>query len=234
MGAVGKMSDSLGVNQSKPVEATEMDDLTGDVAAFFDQHEAVYPLYELFCEKLLVEFPDTRVKVQKSQISYYNPHLYACVSFLKVGKKVELPEDYLVLTLGLPAPLESGRVAASRTRGAGRPISSSATPPTWTRRCSAGLRKRTGSRRGSRAWACLPPHAPGVKPLLVGAAGVGIARVSWGASGVRGGVRYSLAPPYFPARYLRRRNAVKYGSVSTEPTRPTLPPHSLIPQSMSG
>ena len=38
------MSDSLGVNQSKPVEATEMDDLTGDVVAFFDQHEAVYPL----------------------------------------------------------------------------------------------------------------------------------------------------------------------------------------------
>ena len=63
MGAAGKMSDSLGVNQSKPVEATEMDDLTGDVAAFFDQHEAVYPLYE---QKLLIEFPDTRVKVQKS------------------------------------------------------------------------------------------------------------------------------------------------------------------------
>lgn len=89
-----------------------MDDLTGDVAAFFDQHEAVYPLYELFCEKLLIEFPDTRVKVQKSQISYYNRHLYACVSFLKVRKKAELPEDYFVLTLGLPAPLESGRVAA--------------------------------------------------------------------------------------------------------------------------
>ena len=121
MGTVGKMSDSLGVNQSKPVEATEMDDLTGDVAAFFDQHEAVYL-----------------------------------------------------------------------------------------------------------------PHAPGVEPFLVGAAGAGIARVSWGASGVRGGVRYPLAPPYFPARYLRRRNAVKYGSVSTEPSRPTLPPHSLIPQPMSG
>ena len=112
MGAVGKMSDSPGVNQSKPVEATEMDDLTGDVAAFFDQHEAVYSLYELFCEKLLAEFPDTRVKVQKSQLSYYNRHLYACVSVLKVRKKAELPEDYFVLTLGLPAPLESGRVAA--------------------------------------------------------------------------------------------------------------------------
>lgn len=120
MGAAGKMSDSLGVNQSKPVEATEMDDLTGDVAAFFDQHEVVYPLYELFCEKLLVKFPDTRVKVQKSQISYYNRHLYACVSFLKVRKKAELPEDYFVLTLGLPAPLESGRVAAKAEPYPGR------------------------------------------------------------------------------------------------------------------
>ncbi len=236
MGAVGKTSDSLGANQSKPVEATEMDDLTGDVAAFFDQHEVVYPLYGLFCEKLLVEFPDTRGKVQKSQISYYNRHLYACVSFLKVRKKAELSEDYFVLMLGLPAPLESGRVAAKTEPYPGRWTTHFviSDPPTWTRRRSAGSRKRTGSRRGSRAWACLPPHAPGVEPLLVRAAGAGIARVSWGASGVRGGVRYPLAPPYFPARYLRRRNAVKYGSVSTEPSRPTLPPHSLIPQSMSG
>ena len=159
MGAAGKMSDSLGVNQSKPVEATEMDDLTGDVAAFFDQHEAVYPLYELFCEKLLVEFPDTRVKVQKSQISYYNRHLYACVSFLKVRKKAELPEDYFVLMLGLPAPLESGRVAAKTEPYPGRWTTHFVItdPPTWTRRRSAGSRKRTGSRRGSRAWAWLPP-----------------------------------------------------------------------------
>ena len=46
-------------------------------------------------------------KVQKSQISYYNRRLYACVSFLKVKKKAELPEDYFVLTPGLSAPLES-------------------------------------------------------------------------------------------------------------------------------
>ena len=89
-----------------------MDDVTRDAAAFFAQYEAVYPLYELFCEKLLAEFPDTQVKVQKSQISFYNRHLYACVSFLKVRKKAELPDSYFVLTLGLPAPLESARVAA--------------------------------------------------------------------------------------------------------------------------
>ena len=97
-----------------------MDDVTRDAAAFFVQHEAAYPLYELFCEKLLAEFPDTQVKVQKSQISFYNRHLYACVSFLKVGKKAELPDDYFVLTLGLPAPLESARVAAKTEPYPGR------------------------------------------------------------------------------------------------------------------
>lgn len=50
--------------------------------------------------------------MQKSQISYYNQRLYACVSFLKAKKKAELPEDYFVLTLGLSAPLESDRAAA--------------------------------------------------------------------------------------------------------------------------
>ena len=47
--------------------------------------------------------------MQKSQISYYNRHLYACVSFLKVKKKAELPEDYFVLTPGLSAEPYPGR-----------------------------------------------------------------------------------------------------------------------------
>lgn len=44
----------------------------------------------------------------------------ACVSFLKVTKKAELPQDYFVLTLGLPAPLESDRVAAKTEPYPGR------------------------------------------------------------------------------------------------------------------
>ena len=58
--------------------------------------------------------------MQKSQISYYNRRLYACVSFLKVKKKAELPEDYFVLTLGLSAPVESDRVAAKTEPYPGR------------------------------------------------------------------------------------------------------------------
>ena len=88
-----------------------------DTVLFFDQHQGVYSLYEHFQEKLLARFPESRIKVQKSQISYYNRHLYACVSFLKVKKKAELPEHYFVLTLGLPAPLESDRVAVKTDRG---------------------------------------------------------------------------------------------------------------------
>ena len=89
-----------------------MNTATQDTLFFFDRHQAVYPLYECFQKKLLARLPESRIKVQKSQISYYNQHLYACISFLKVKKKSELPEDYFVLTLGLPAPLESNRVAA--------------------------------------------------------------------------------------------------------------------------
>lgn len=97
-----------------------MDTTMQDTLFFFDRHQAVYPLYVCFQEKLLARFPESRIKVQKSQISYYNRHLYACVSFLKVKKKAELPEDYFVLTLGLSAPLESDRVAVKTEPYPGR------------------------------------------------------------------------------------------------------------------
>ena len=63
-----------------------MDTLIQDTLSFFDRYQSVYPLHECFREKLLARFPESRIKVQKSQISFYNRHLYACVSFLKVKK----------------------------------------------------------------------------------------------------------------------------------------------------
>ena len=97
-----------------------MDTTIQDTLFFFDQHQAVYPLYACFQEKLLARFPESRIKVQKSQISNCNRHLYACESFLKVKKKAELPDDYFVLTLGLSAPLDSDRVAAKTEPYPGR------------------------------------------------------------------------------------------------------------------
>lgn len=97
-----------------------MDTTMQDTLLFFDQHKAVYPLYEQLQERLLAGFPESRVKVQKSQISFYNRHLYACVSFLKVKKEADLPENYFVLTLGMPVPLDSSRVAVQTEPYPGR------------------------------------------------------------------------------------------------------------------
>ena len=87
---------------------------------FFHKHEGALPLFEAFVEKILTMHPDTKLRIQKTQISFYARHLYACVSFLPVRKKAELPDLYLVVTLGLPEPLESWRVAAKTEPYSGR------------------------------------------------------------------------------------------------------------------
>ena len=88
-----------------------MDFVKQDTLIFFEQHRDAYPLYEIFINMQLEQFPQTKMKVQKSQISFSNRHMYACVSFLRVKKKAEMPAAYFVLTLGMPCPLESDRVA---------------------------------------------------------------------------------------------------------------------------
>lgn len=46
--------------------------------------------------------------------------MYACVSFQQVKRKAELPNPYIVITLGLPYPLTSARVAAKTEPYPGR------------------------------------------------------------------------------------------------------------------
>lgn len=91
-----------------------------DVLIFFDQHQTVLSLYEAFAGKLTEQFPGTKMRVQKTQITFSGRHVYACVSFLRVKKKAELPASFFVLTLGLPYPLESSRVAAKTEPYPGR------------------------------------------------------------------------------------------------------------------
>ncbi len=88
--------------------------------AFFEAQPAARPLYEAFAEKLFARCPDVRKKVGKSQIAFSNRHVFACISFLRVRRKADLPDPFLVLTLGLPFPLESDRVAAKTQPWPGR------------------------------------------------------------------------------------------------------------------
>lgn len=68
------------------------------------------PLYEKLEERIVSEIDNVRIKVQKSQISFYNKHLFACVSFARVRKKKDCPEDYIVVTFGLEHKAESPRI----------------------------------------------------------------------------------------------------------------------------
>ncbi len=94
--------------------------ISQDELMFIGQQPGIIPAYEALAGKLLAAHPDTKIKVSKSQISFYNRHLYACVSFARVKKKKELPEAWFILTLGLNYPLESDRVAVKAEPYPGR------------------------------------------------------------------------------------------------------------------
>ena len=91
-----------------------------DTMMFFDGHREVFSIYEAFENRLLHRYPQTKMKVQKTQITFSNRHVFACVSFMRPKKKSELPASYFVLTLGLSYPLESERVAVKTEPYPGR------------------------------------------------------------------------------------------------------------------
>lgn len=84
-----------------------MDD---QVLFFFDQMPEALPLYETFEKKLYAEIENIERKVQKTQISFYHRHLFACVSFAKVRKAKERPLVYIVITFGTGRRIESPRI----------------------------------------------------------------------------------------------------------------------------
>ena len=91
-----------------------------DTILFFDPHPDVFPLFQAFEAVLFETFPEVKRRVQKTQITYYNRHVFACISFARVKRKAELPEGYMVITFGLPTPLDSERVAVKTEPYPGR------------------------------------------------------------------------------------------------------------------
>lgn len=87
-------------------------DIPGEALLFFDGHPGVIPLYLAFDEAVRKAVIVDRAKVQKTQISYYHKHLFACVSLLPVRKAARRPRDYITVTLGMDHALESPRVDA--------------------------------------------------------------------------------------------------------------------------
>lgn len=88
-----------------------MREFDAETLLFFDGHPDALAMYQCFEERLYEAFPQANKRVQKTQITFFNRHVFACVSFARVRRKAELPNPYIVVTLGLPYPLESERVA---------------------------------------------------------------------------------------------------------------------------
>ena len=97
-----------------------MDYINQDGLLFFNKHPAALPLYEAFAAKLFELFPDVTLRGQKTQITFSNRRVFACVSLMRVKRKAELPAPYIVVTLGLAYPLGSRRVAAKTEPYPGR------------------------------------------------------------------------------------------------------------------
>ena len=51
--------------------------MDGKALLFFQQDMEALPLYEQLESLILDRIPDVQIKVQKSQISFYNRHMFA-------------------------------------------------------------------------------------------------------------------------------------------------------------
>ena len=83
-----------------------------DVLFFFEDHPVELALYQALFRRMEEAFPEASVKVQKSQISFYNRHLFAAAS-LPVRRKKDWPRQCILVTIGLACRLQSPRVAVA-------------------------------------------------------------------------------------------------------------------------
>lgn len=83
-----------------------------DVLFFFDSRPLELSLYEALFRRMEVAFPEAAVKVQKTQISFYDKHLFAAAS-LPVRRKKDWPKHCILVTFGLPVRVQSPRIAVA-------------------------------------------------------------------------------------------------------------------------
>lgn len=87
--------------------------MNSETVYFFREHIDALPLYEALENRITAEIGNVRIKVQKSQISFYNTHLFSCVSFARLRKKKDCPASYMVVTFGLDHKVASPRIEIS-------------------------------------------------------------------------------------------------------------------------
>lgn len=79
--------------------------MTADELLFFDLRPGLVPIYDALRRALAGAYPDMSVKVSKTQISFYNRHLFAMTSLPR-----RKGDSYLLVSFGLGRRESSPRV----------------------------------------------------------------------------------------------------------------------------
>lgn len=75
--------------------------MNADTMLFFADDVDAFFLYARLEDEILKRMDDVCIKTRKTQISFYNRHLFACVSFIRISRKKDCPEHDIVVTFGL-------------------------------------------------------------------------------------------------------------------------------------
>ena len=102
---VGKISLKARTVSFERYAAPETEYHNTDALLFFDGRPDALPLYMALTDRMEKTLPEFQVKVQKSQISFYNRHLFAMVSLPR-----RKSERGLMVSFGLGYRLDSPRV----------------------------------------------------------------------------------------------------------------------------
>ena len=102
------MASGTGTRQVQKVRVP----MSYDIFMVFNKLPAALPLYEAAEAKILAVFPDVRIKVSKTQISFYNKYLFAALwpPLRKIKGRTGV---YIVLTFGLGYRMDHPRIVQS-------------------------------------------------------------------------------------------------------------------------
>lgn len=86
---------------------------------FFSGKPHSLELYEAFRAHVLEIEPEAEIRTKKTQIGFYSPQLFVCVSFLPVRKAALRPLQFITVTFSLPyrSPWEYIDVAVEIRQG---------------------------------------------------------------------------------------------------------------------
>jgi len=90
------------------------------VSAFFSKRPEVRPFFDTITQKIFQLYPNTVIKVQKSQISFYDPKPFFW-AWLPIRDGIKgRPEHYLVVSFGLDQEIINSRLVGTAQPYPGR------------------------------------------------------------------------------------------------------------------